>query len=48
MLINSIKQCLKLLSVKKKHIPIRITSLSATLTSVNFYVSDVSKRETLF
>ena len=45
--------CLKWIQVfevtlKKKRIPVMITSVSAHVTSVSFYVSDASKRKILF
>ena len=42
---NLIKHYLEYLSINKKHIAVRITSLSANVTSVTFYVSGVYKRE---
>ena len=45
---NSTKQCMKLLSIRKKRIPIMITSVSAYVNVSYFYVSDVSKRKYLF
>ena len=38
MLMSSIKQCLKRLLVKKKHIPIIIMSVSAYVNVITFYV----------